>query len=181
MFYFLNGANDKTSCWLLFHIGINIATISDGTNTIQYYYDALNQLVRENNPFLGTSGKTVIYTYNRGGNIENKKEYALRSGTATPTTLLDTINYSYCSAFWKDKLTSYDGQSINHDSIGNVISYNGWNYAWKWGKRLATASNTAEGISTTYKYNDNGIRTYKQVTTASGHVQLQLDGRQYYL
>ena len=142
----------------------NIATISDGTNTIQYYYDALNQLVRENNPFLGTSGQTVIYAYNRGGNMENKRIYAFTAGTATPTTQLDVIDYSYGSAFWGDKLTSYDGNSISHDNVGNVVSHNGWAYTWKWGKRLATAGNTSAGISTSYKYDDKGIRTYKRVT-----------------
>jgi len=145
----------------------NIATITSGTNTMQYYYDELNQLMRENNPFIGTSGKTVIYIYNRGGNIENKKEYAFTAGTTTPTTLLDAIDYSYDSV-WKDKLASYDGDAITYDSIGNPLTFDGWNYDWKWGKRLDTAENTSEGISTTYKYNDSGIRTYKQVTTASG-------------
>jgi len=124
----------------------NILTITSGSNVIEYYYDALNQLTRENNPFLGTNGKTVIYAYNRGGNIENKKEYAFTAGLATPTTLLDAIDYSYDS-IWKDKLASYDGNAITYDSIGNPLTYNGWNYAWKWGKRLDSAENTSESIS----------------------------------
>lgn len=143
----------------------NISTISDGTNVIQYYYDELNQLERENNPFLGTSGLTILYTYDDFGNIDNKKEYSITAGTTTPTTLLDTITYTYDST-WDDKLSSYDGNSITYDNIGNPLTYNDWTYTWKWGRRLDTASNGT--VSTSYKYNDSGIRTYKQVTDGSG-------------
>lgn len=57
----------------------NIATISDGTDTIEYYYDKLNQLTRENNPYLDNgNGKTILYTYDNGGNLVTKKEMALK-------------------------------------------------------------------------------------------------------
>lgn len=145
----------------------NILTITSGSNVIEYSYDALNQLTRENNPYLGANGKTILYTYDGAGNITQKREYELTAGISTPTTLLDTIDYTYDTT-WKDKLASYDGNAITYDSIGNPLTYGGWNYTWKWDNRLATASITSEGISTTYNYNDSGIRTYKQVTTASG-------------
>ena len=159
--------NDTDTLTYTYDASGNIATISDGTNTIQYYYDALNQLVRENNPYLGTSGKTILYTYDNGGNLTDKDEYTFTAGTTTPTTLLGAINNTYDST-WRDKLASYDGNAITYDSIGNPLTYDGWTYTWKWGRRMATADNTAEGISTSYKYNDSGIRTYKQVTGSSG-------------
>lgn len=33
--------------------------------------------------------------------------------------------YEYGGAGWKDKLTSYNGQTISYDEIGNPVSYRG--------------------------------------------------------
>ena len=56
----------------------NILTIKEGTTQkVKYYYDALNQVTRENNAWLN---KTIAYTYDKGGNIQTVKEYALTSG-----------------------------------------------------------------------------------------------------
>ena len=45
----------------------NIETVSEGTKQkAKYYYDELNRLIREDNAWLG---KTIVYTYDKGGNI----------------------------------------------------------------------------------------------------------------
>ena len=63
---------------------------------------------------------------------------------------------------WKDKLTSYNGQTITYDSIGNPLSYrDGMSFTWQNGRQLASLQNGAESI--TYKYNESGIRTKKTV------------------
>ena len=57
---------------------VNIALLRMGGKTTTYRYNALQQLVRENNQ---AAGKTWLYTYDAGGNILTKKEYAYTTGT----------------------------------------------------------------------------------------------------
>ena len=135
----------------------NIQTITEGSILkATYYYDGLNQLIREDNVDLN---KTITYTYDLGGNITTKTEYPYTTenlGTAT-----NTINYSYTNTNWKDQLTSYNGQAITYDAIGNPIIYNGNNYTWQNGRELAQIVNGTNTYQ--YKYNDEGIRIEKNV------------------
>ena len=62
---------------------------------------------------------------------------------------------------WKDRLTSYNGQTITYDAIGNPLTYNnGSAYTFTWeGRQMQTA---AKGNTTwTYTYNADGLRTSK--------------------
>lgn len=63
----------------------------------------------------------TFYTYDNGGNILSKTEYAYTTGTLG--TALDTITYGYDTT-WKDLLTSYDGQTLTSDNIGNLTNDN---------------------------------------------------------
>ena len=120
-----------------------------------YGYYADGQLRRENN--LDTN-KTIIYTYDNGGNITKKTEYpCTTSGTLGTATA--TINYTYDST-WKDKLTSYNGQSISYDAMGNPTSYRGATLTW-FGRQLK--SYTKDSTSVSYEYDENGLRTQKTV------------------
>lgn len=133
----------------------NITQITkNGVVRQSYVYDANNQLIRENN--LDTN-KTIIYTYDNGGNITNRKEYAYTTGTVGIAT--DTISYTYDS-IWKDKLTSYDGQSITYDAIGNPTNYMGATIDW-FGRQMQSYSKGSTSI--TYKYDSDGLRTQKVV------------------
>ena len=100
----------------------NITMVRTGGKTTTYAYDRLHQLTRENNQAVG---KTWVYTYDTGGNILTKKEYAYTTGT--PGTVQKTIYYSYGNSQWKDLLTSYNGKTILSDSIGNMTSDGTWN------------------------------------------------------
>ena len=103
-------------------------------------------------------GQKIVYTYDTGGNITSKKIYAYTNGTVG--SLIDTINYTY-NTTWKDKLASYDGQTITYDSIGNPKTYrDGMSFTWN-GRQMKTAN--LNGTSVTYKYNADGQRTYKKV------------------
>ena len=53
------------------------------------------------------------------------------------------------------------GQSITYDAIGNPLSYRGMTLSWEGGRRLASVSK--EGLSASYVYNSDGIRTQKTV------------------
>ena len=71
-----------------------------------------------------------------------------------------TTAYGYGDTNWKDKLTSYDGQSITYDAIGNPLSYRGMTMSWT-GRRLNSITNS--GVSNSYLYDANGIRIRKTI------------------
>ena len=62
---------------------------------------------------------TYVYTYDNAGNILSKKTYNLTAAGTTPTSPTATYNYGYSSGAWGDMLTSYRGQAITYDEIGN--------------------------------------------------------------
>lgn len=89
--------------------------IQQDTAHIYYQYDALNQLVREDN---GILNKSITYTYDDRGNILNKSEYACVANGGALGTATDTIVYGYESEYqgWAGQLTSYDGEEIRYDA-----------------------------------------------------------------
>ena len=66
----------------------------------------------------------------------------------------------YAESGWKDQLTSYRGESITYDEIGNPISYRGSTLTWE-GRRLTGLEKGEKSVS--YEYDENGIRTKKSV------------------
>ena len=133
----------------------NIETISEnGELKVTYTYDELSQLVREDNLY---QNQTITYTYDTGGNILSVSEYAYTTGELGEVVAVKT--YGYEDANWKDKLTSYNGQTITYDEIGNPLQYrDGMNFTWQNGRQLASINDNI-----TYQYNDGGIRTQKTV------------------
>ena len=130
---------------------------SSYVDKVSYTYDALGQLKTEINVDLG---QKIIYTYDSGGNITSKSIYAYTNGTVG--ALQNTVNYTY-DGVWKDKLTNYDGDSITYDQIGNPLTYrNGMSFTWN-GRQMATAN--LNGTAVTYKYDADGLRSYKKVGT----------------
>lgn len=140
-----------------------ISTVSDGPNTIHYTYDGLGQLIRTDDPTDtrgGATGSTWTYAYDAGGNITTKKLYAFcpTDTDLSNNTEVDSIPYAYDTT-WKDKLMSYDGDSITYDDIGNPLIYNGWTYTWEAGRQLKQMVNG--GTTLQFKYNASGLRTQK--------------------
>lgn len=141
----------------------NITAISNGGKTTTYVYDSLDQLTRENNQ---AAGKTWVYTYDNGGNILTKKEYSYTTGTLG--TALDTITYGYGDSSWKDLLTSYDGQALTSDTLGNLTNDGTWSYTWQHGRQLAQMSKPngggTENISFTYDAKGRRIAKERETT-----------------
>ena len=133
----------------------NIETISEnGDLKVTYHYDELNQLIREDNLYLN---KSISYSYDTGGNILSISEYAYTTGELGEVAAVKT--YGYEDANWKDKLTSYNGQTITYDEIGNPLQYRDrMNFTWQNGRQLAFVN---DNIS--YQYNAEGIRMQKTV------------------
>lgn len=131
---------------------------------------SLNQLIRENDR---DTNKTVVYEYDNYGNIEKKTEYAFTLGELG--TAVDTVSYTYDNV-WKDKLTSYDGQDITYDEIGNPIIYRGATMTWV-GRQMMSYSNNSTSIS--YTYDADGLRTSKTVNGVK-HNYYYVDGQLRY-
>ena len=146
----------------------NISTHKDGTSKIGYDYDPQGQLIVEMNSI---TGQNVEYRYDAGGNILQKKVYDYKwmraaNGSYVTTnmpTLRKTIKYTY-DPVWKDRLKTYDGQSITYDKIGNPTNYLGMKMTWTQGRRLSTL--TKGGVKSVYKYNADGLRTSKKIGNA---------------
>ena len=136
----------------------NIETIrKNGVLQETYHYDVLNQLVRADS---AAQGKSFVYTYDAGGNILSVKEYAYTTGALG--TAVKTVNYGYTDGTWKDLLTSYAGQTITYDGIGNPLSYrDGLSMTWRNGRELASL--TKNGVTASYLYDESGLRTKKTV------------------
>ncbi len=126
---------------------------SEGTFTSTYEYDSLNQLVREND-----QKNNVTYTYEYfNGNILSKKQYAYTTGELG--AVVNTINYTYGDNVWKDLLTSYNGNAITYDNIGNMMSFGGRTFNWTGRQLDSFADSNSYGI---YYYNMDGQRIYKE-------------------
>ena len=153
-----NGSDDAYS-YTYDDVG-NITSITQGSTSISYEYDAANRLTRENNQ---VTNQTVTYEYDDFGNILNKKVYAYTTGTlGSPSS---TVYYAYTNSAWGDQLTSYDGTPITYDSMGNPTTYRGYTMTWR-GKQLAGFTNGTKTVS--FEYNEDGLRqqkTYNGVET----------------
>ena len=122
----------------------NITQITkDGAVQESYTYDSLNQL------------KTVT----RGGVTT---EYSYQNGNITSVTQNgETVKtYGYTDSTWSDLLTSFNGQTITYDEIGNPLQYrDGMSFTWDKGRQLQSV--TKNGVTTSYTYDENGLRLSK--------------------
>ena len=145
------------------------------SNRISFQYDALGQLVRENNPFDSTAsvqGTTWVQTYDQGGNILNKVAYPFTEGNVE--TAVHTDTYTYDNANWRDQLTAYNGTPITYDAIGNPLSDGTWTNIWQHGRQLAQTSKDGETVS--FVYNEDGLRVQK-TATSTGTTKYILHGK----
>ena len=132
-------------------------TFENSIEKISYIYDEQNQLIRENNALIG---KTITYEYDFGGNILSKKEYAY--STEALGEVLNEITYGYADENWKDKLTSFNGETFTYDAIGNPLTYrDGLSIEWTSGRRLKEI--TKLGLNISFEYGFDGIRRKKTV------------------
>ena len=72
-------------------------------------------------------------------------------------------------------MTSYNGNAITYDAIGNPTNDGEWNYAWEKGRQLSRMSKS--GTSWTFTYDANGLRTgRKNAYYSSQTYQYQYSG-----
>ena len=152
----------------------NITQIADGSGVVQhrYEYDALGQLIREDNRPLN---KSYVYAYDNAGNRTSKTIHAFTTGTLG--TAQETVNYTYGNANWGDLLTNVGDQIIEYDTIGNPVCIyyedeDGWQigYVLTWDGRQLLSIQNFEGYANDryifedslqeFHYNADGIRIY---------------------
>ena len=151
----------------------NITKITNSRDDdIIYTYDDLGQLISE------VKGNTTrTYTYDNAGNITSItdtteietipdpgfKPIIKAVLLPSPSVITSTQTLGYTNSQWGDLLTSYNGQTITYDGIGNPLNYyNGSSYTFTWeGRRLVGAVKGSNTMS--FVYNDEGIRTSKTV------------------
>lgn len=84
-------------------------------------------------------------------------DYSLSNGTA--------IESDYTDTDWSDQLSYYNGNEITYNDAGNPVKYhNNLKFSWERGRQLSGikfANNDTDINDVTYKYNENGLRTYK--------------------
>lgn len=124
----------------------NISSVSKNGNLIErYVYSSIGTLST-----VDTGTDIYKYTYDTGGNLRRET----KNGAITKT-------YEYGDSEWKDLLTSFNGQAITYDTIGNPLTYLGMNMTWSDGRNLATISSDTDSIS--YTYDVDNLRTSKTV------------------
>lgn len=93
--------------------------------------------------------------------MEETINYYEGSTSGAPTRS-ETINYGYSDTNWTDKMTSYNGQNITYDEIGNPLSYrDGMTMTWQNGRQLASLQKGNNKIQ--YSYDSEGIRVSKTI------------------
>ena len=160
----------------------NIVRIEDNHGDIDYQYDSANQLIREDNDILEY---THVWAYDNAGNIQTRTEYSYLPSSLTDETPTDTVTYLYGDSDWGDLLTTYDGQAITYDTIGNPLNDGTRTYTWEHGRELSSL--TQNNVTWNYTYDlgglrtsrTNGTKTYNYIYSGSQLVQMSVDGCTY--
>ena len=123
----------------------------------RYEYDELNRLIREDNRLLN---KTVIYKYDKAGNILLKKNYDYSLNDITPSIKPRSINEYIYDCDNRDRLISYDGKLFEYDEMGRPETYKNNELEWNSkGLLLLWVNENLDEFE--YTYDSNGIRNKK--------------------
>lgn len=141
----------------IYDLAGNITEIKLGDKKIyEYAYDVHGRITKELD-YVNKTGCT--YGYTSTGNVVAKHIKEINNDGSL--TNVRDIKYSYQNGEWADQLTQYDGQKITYDGMGNPIDYiDGKTFKWTRGRQLEQMT-LKDGSSVTYKYNQDGLRTYK--------------------
>ena len=141
----------------IYDLAGNITEIKLGDKKIyEYAYDVHGRITKELD-YVNKTGCTYGYTIT--GNVVEKHIKEINNDGSL--TNVRDIKYSYQNGEWADQLTQYDGQKITYDGMGNPIDYiDGKTFKWTRGRQLEQMT-LKDGSSVTYKYNQDGLRTYK--------------------
>lgn len=143
----------------------NITSIKESGQTLyEYTYDAHGRLTGQKD---FSTNECHEYIYNTTGNIHADWKYPL-DGNGNKISVQGSVKYSeYENVQWPDQVTSYNGNSISYDGIGNPLEYwNGMVFEWTSGRQLEKIV-LDNGLEVRYKYNKDGLRTHKETEKIS--------------
>ena len=153
----------------------NITQTTDGKGKIQYTYDTRNQLIREDRE---ADRQTITYAYDKNGNLLQKNRYEYQPEAAMETlasaTPSETKIYRY-EGNWKDQLTSYNGETIAYDAMGNPTVYRGMEMGWKNSSELTEIVKDQTTIR--YRYDKEGMRNRKYLSDGTTVLYQVQDGQ----
>ena len=135
------------------HVILNNETI------LNYTYDKGNQLIRVDDKI---ANETQTFTYDTKGNILEKSVCPYTLGSLVGKAALNTANYEYQNPNFPDQLSSYNGEKLTYDTLGNPLTYRGWAMSWIKGRQLESMVKDKQTLS--FFYDDDGIRTTKQLS-----------------
>ena len=145
----------------------NILTDTYDGNTVSYEYDSLNRMTRYNDPVFG---RTYVYVYDDRGNITEMQDHSYTTGALS--AYYSSCEYEYGDGTWADLMTSYWGEDIAYDELGNPLNWIwGDTLTWQNGRQLASVG----GV--TYGYNADGLRVSK--TWSLGSTEYYIVDGQY--
>ena len=128
---------------------------------VTYKYDLCGRLVREDNP---TIDKTIVWTYNDGSNIAQRKEYAYTtSATLGVPTKIFALDYD---GGWGDQVTAIEKQPVEYDYAGNPTNYRGMKLNWTRGRLLLCVEKSSGDYASIY--DGNGIRKTQEIWLSNG-------------
>lgn len=177
--------------------GLSSATILEGA---KYTYDAAGNITKIQES-ISPFRTLAVYAYDKQSQLTGATYYTYSGSSTTPTTttayaytydgagniLTEKKNgatvrtYTYGDSGWNDLLTKVGGTTISYDASGNPKNwYNGTTYTgltWKNGRQLAQI--TTGGRTSAYRYDADGIRTYKKVGSVA-HEYRTLNGKVVY-
>ena len=136
----------------------NITSDTVNGQTVRYQYDNLNRLVRYNDPVYNS---TFVYVYDNRGNIVELQDYSYNTGNlGNPRSV---VEYEYTDSNWADLMTSWWGEDIYYDELGNPENWiDGQTLTWENGRQLVEYTlDSSKQIK--YTYNADGLRTGKTV------------------
>lgn len=165
--YLVNTYQSHKNFEYTFDLSGNIIQINLNNEIIQKYsYDAHGRLEWQIDY---RNRKGYKYEYNSTGNILAEWVYPLNqdgepnknNGNVKYMTYGYDDNIKEGNTNWPDQLTSYDGQILTYDNSGNPIQYiNDMKFVWHRGRLLSEIQLNDKKI-VSYKYNENGLRIYK--------------------
>ncbi len=167
--YFYEYDNLGNITHVYYRTATNSNTYTDHT-VAKYAYDEQSQLILEE-VHDGDTTYTLRYIYDTYGNIRKIEKYQGAYSDYEEVLgygiLLDTVEYGYDDDTWLDLLTSYDGNAITYDDMGNPVIYRNGDdvidcHYMSWiGRQLVRVG--FGGDEVTYEYDAEGQRTEKTV------------------
>jgi len=132
----------------------NITRITTGNgDEASYTYDSLNQLTTESITEGGIT-RAISYDYDSHGNMTSRVE---GNKEAVYTYDLDRL----IQIEEKENGVTTSTQTLTYDNAGNLITDGEFTYTWQMGRQLQGITGT--DLTTSYMYNENGLRTQKTV------------------